>query len=143
MSIAELIKNAVPGGVGIIVVLSLIIQISPLKLNPWTWLGDQLNSNLSKRMDKIEHDVIEINGKLNAHIVESYRTSILDFADKVMRGEEFTLDKWRQMQKVCALYEHFIEDEGLINGDATEAIKFIETQFTILSKTGNFRGFPK
>ena len=139
--------------VAILVVITLLIQISPLKLDPWTWLGDQLNKNIKHdfdgRIDDVEQQIGEmnlritdLNGKLNAHMVESYRSEILHYADSVMSGKTYTIDKWRQMLKVCALYEEFIRDNGLINGDATEGIEYIRETYHSLCQTGSFVGFP-
>lgn len=144
MSIKAIMEVMTPGGfVSIIVILSLLIQITPLKLNPWTWLGDQLNVNLSKRIDKVEKDLTHLDDKLNSHVVESYRNAILEFADSVMHGKLFTHDKWRQMLKMCNAYETMIHEEGLINGDATEAIEFIRQKYQKCANTGEFSDFKK
>ena len=154
MSLAQIIENFTAGSVvSVLVILTLLIQISPLKLDPWTWIGDQLNKHIkedmNKRIDKVEKDITSLNdninvidGKLNAHIVESYRTTILDFADKVMGGQVFTKDKWSQMIKVCDLYEAYVRDNNLLNGDATEGIEYIREKYHELRQINGFAIFP-
>jgi len=145
MTIASILDNLTAGGiVSVLVILTLLIQIAPIKLDPWSWIGDQLNKHMSQRVDNIEKNMALIDGKLNAHIVESYRTNILDFADKIMTGQAFTFtkDKWSQMIKVCDLYEAYVRDNNLLNGDATEAIEYIRETYHQLRKTNSFLSFP-
>jgi len=143
MTLANIIENITAGGiVSVLVIVTLLIQIAPIKLDPWSWIGDQLNKHMSQRVDNIEKNMTIIDNKLNAHIVESYRTNILDFADKVMSGQVYTKDKWSQMIKVCDLYEKYVKDNNLLNGDATEAIEYIREKYHELRKNNAFVAFP-
>jgi len=143
MNIVDLLDKASVGGfVSILVLITLLIQIAPIKLDPWSWVGDQLNKHMSQRVTEIEKNMSLIDGKLNAHIVESYRTNILDFADKVMSGNVYTKDKWSQMIKVCDLYEAYVRDNNLLNGDATEGIEYIREKYHELRQNNAFLTFP-
>ena len=37
-----------------IVILMSLIEISPIKINPWTWLGNTLNRGLITKLEKVE-----------------------------------------------------------------------------------------
>ena len=54
--------------VKLIVILMTIIQIAPIKINPWDfllgWIGDRLNSHIIKKVDKLD-------AKLTEHVEES------------------------------------------------------------------------
>ena len=62
------LKTGVSVGAGILVILMTLIQIAPIKFNPWdkilTWIGNHMNADIVKRVDVIE-------AKLDEHIKES------------------------------------------------------------------------
>lgn len=69
----------------IILVMMSLVQIAPIKLNPWTailsWLGKQLNKDVSdkvdsveKRLDKVEQNIENMNDRMSK--VESHITNL-------------------------------------------------------------------
>lgn len=123
------IKDWVTFGGGFIVVLFTILQIAPIKLNPWDtilgWLGDRLNSNLLKRIASVEK-------KLDQHIEESKkkeladtRSDILKFANECMRGVKHTREQFDFIIARCDEYELHIEKNNIRNGVIASAIKEI------------------
>ena len=53
------------GGGGALLVLTTLIQISPLKIDPWgafaRWIGRALNGDVLKKLDTLEHSQQETN----------------------------------------------------------------------------------
>ena len=47
--------------------LSFIIQITPIKLNPWStllgWIGKLLNGDLNKKIDKLTNDMKDLSAQ--------------------------------------------------------------------------------
>ena len=37
-----------------------LIEICPIKINPWSWLGNAINKNVLEKIEKIEKDVTEV-----------------------------------------------------------------------------------
>ena len=78
MNLKEIISQLNAGYVaaGIAVLLSLI-QISPLKLNPWDailgWIGKKLNGGMEKRLKEVEKQIRDM-------WINTHRQSILTFA---------------------------------------------------------------
>ena len=60
----ETIKQTLLYGGGIIIVLTTIIQISPIKINPWSWIGRAIgrviNSEVLERVEKLSCSVKQI-----------------------------------------------------------------------------------
>ena len=52
------LQTGVSVGVGLLFILMTLVQIAPIKLNPWdkilTWLGNHMNADIVKRVDVIE-----------------------------------------------------------------------------------------
>lgn len=57
----------------LLVVIGTIIEVTPIKINPWgtllKWAGENFNSGMNKRMDKLEE-------QLNEHIEDTNRATI-------------------------------------------------------------------
>ena len=131
MNIIEIldIKTGVSVGAFLFAVLMTIIQIAPIKINPWdkilTWLGYHMNADIVKRVDVIE-------GKLDEHIKDSseerirkVRADILDFANACMNGRKHTKEEFEFVISECDAYEKHIEKMQIKNGVATAAIREI------------------
>ena len=128
MSIMDMIsiRTGVSAGICIIAVLMTLIQIAPIKLNPWdrilTWLGNHMNADIVKRVDVIE-------AKLDEHIKESsderirkVRADILDFGNACMNGRPHTKEEFEFVISECDQYEKHIEKTGSRNGVAAATI---------------------
>ena len=115
MSIIEIldIKTGVSIGAFLLFTLMTIIQIAPIKINPWdkilTWIGNHMNADIVKRVDVIE-------GKLDEHIRDSaeerirkVRADILDFANACMNGRKHTKEEFEFVISECDAYEKHIE----------------------------------
>ena len=123
------LKTGVSVGAGILVILMTLIQIAPIKLNPWdkilTWLGNHMNADIVKRVDVIE-------AKLDEHIKESsderirkVRADILSFGNSCMNGRKHTKEEFEFVISECDQYEKYIEKTKSKNGVATTAISEI------------------
>ena len=128
MNIIELldIKTGVSFGVFLILFLMTIIQIAPIKLNPWDKIlvgfGNHMNADIVKRVDVIEK-------KLDVHIKESseerirkVRADILDFGNACMNGRPHTKEEFEFVISECDQYEKYIDKTGTRNGVATATI---------------------
>lgn len=132
MSITDIINgiSAEGGPIAVIVILLLtVIQIVPIKLNPWSiilgWIGKQLNKDVIEKIDKVEE-------RLNTHIKDSEeaelkarRTSILDFSSSVIRGTNYHKEKFDFMINECDSYEKYCKDNNIKNGVAEASISEI------------------
>lgn len=123
------VKTGVSVGAAIVVILMTLIQIAPIKLNPWdkilTWLGNHMNADIVKRVDVIE-------AKLDEHIKESsderirkVRADILSFGNSCMNGRKHTKEEFEFVISECDQYEKYIEKTKSKNGVATTAISEI------------------
>jgi len=72
-------------GGGILFVLSIIIQIAPIKINPWSWLarciGRAINKDVIEKVDEIDKKVIGLEQKTDERNATLCRTHILRFGD--------------------------------------------------------------
>ena len=105
---------------GILIILSMIIQIAPIKLNPWTkilrGLGKLLNS--------------EVVYLINEREANSCRYRILRFDDEIRHKQKHTKEHFDQMLEDIDGYEKFCKDHPEYpNSKAVEAINNIRTTY--------------
>lgn len=145
MSITNLIslvdlKEGVSIGGLLLVILLTLIQITPVKWNPWdsilTWLGKKLNAGVKKEVDELKDSLKEVEKKLDNHITESKvkdlkdtRRDILDFCSSSMNGQRHTQEQYRFVIKKCDEYELYVETKKIKNGEITSAIKEIRRRY--------------
>lgn len=106
---------------GIVIILSLI-QISPLKVNPWDkilgWLGRKMNRATEDKLSGLDKRVTDI--WINGH-----RQSILTFARECRSGISHDSEEWAYILNVCEEYERFTEDHHVTNGVVRENTRYI------------------
>lgn len=92
----------------VIVVVSSLIEISPIKVNPWSWvvkkLGDVLNREVIKELQDVKKDVCELKVARNEAKREredskatAARRRILNFDDELRRGVQHSQEQFRQI----------------------------------------------
>lgn len=71
-------------------ILATIIQIAPIKIDPWTSLaraiGRAINGEVIEKVDKLEKDVGSINEKVDESGAKTARARILRFGDEIIHG---------------------------------------------------------
>ena len=132
MSLNEIMGklNAVCLTAGIVVLLSLI-QISPLKLNPWdkllAWLGKKINGATEKRLESVERQILDM-------WVNSHRQCILTFAREARAGIEHSSDEWTNVLNVAEEYEKHVAEKKITNGIVTQDTEYIRNLYQELSR---------
>lgn len=63
------INELLLGGGGILLLTLSIVQIAPIKINPWSWLasliGDAVNKNMIEKIDSVETKVSSMSSNIN------------------------------------------------------------------------------
>lgn len=137
----ETASNLTIGGwLSIVVILSLFIEITPIKLNPIAWLGKRLFGPVYKKMDKIEM-------KLDEHIAQSYRTKILTFQDLLLTPgldyTNFTKEQYDEVMDAITKYEKHCKDNDLDNDKCVMAESYIKRCYVKCLNDKSFAELPK
>lgn len=107
MSMAELLT----GGGGVILVAMTLIQISPVKVNPWSSLakaiGRAINGELIQKVDKLDRDLQTVRKEAAEQAAINYRARILRFGDEVIHGVHHTKDHFDQALHDITEYERY------------------------------------
>ena len=115
---------------GIVILLSLI-QISPLKLNPWDkllgWFGKKLNGATEKRLEAVEKQIRDM-------WINNHRQSILTFARECRADIEHSSDEWTNVLNLAEEYEKYVTENKITNGIITQDTVYLRKLYQELSR---------
>lgn len=107
----------------LIVLGSLFIQISPIKINPWSalfkWVAQMLTGDLKTKLDSICEEV-RTNEK------DRIRWEVLDFANSCRNGRRHTKDEFEHIIELNKKYNHLLTLTNDSNGVFEEEYKYIQ-----------------
>ena len=125
--------------------LPTILEISPIKINPWSWLwkgicwlwrafGRSLNAAVLDKLGTMEQEQKETRAKLEAHIslddereADKVRASILHFNNELLRDIPHTKEEFVEILSKIDWYNDFCKNhEEYRNCRAVHAIANIE-----------------
>lgn len=113
MTIMELLKTAVSDPYIVTIAICSLIEIAPIKVNPWSklfkWIGNALNHDLDKKLSDLKKDFED--KKAN-----DMRWDILSFANSCRRGNQHSKDEWWHAMSQLAEYEQYTEAKHIVNG---------------------------
>ena len=118
MKVSEIVQQAgagdIIGGAGIILIILLtLIQIAPIKINPWSWLarsiGRAFNRETLDRLDTLEKDVKDIKVKNEEREATECRSAILRFGDEIRHGTRHSKEHFDQILLDISYYEHYCD----------------------------------
>lgn len=129
-------------GVWILFGSGVVFEISPLKFSPistfLSWLGNKLNRDVKKDIELVKTDIKTVKVELQDHKVESQRRNILNFADKIMRGENKSREDYDCIIKIHDEYEKYITTNNLENGQINLAFEYITSNYQDCRKNNSF-----
>ncbi|MEG2177072.1 MAG: hypothetical protein RRY97_09385 [Oscillibacter sp.] len=107
MTTAELLT----GGGGALLVAMTLIQISPLKINPWSALakavGRAINGEVISKVDKLGQDLQTVRHEAVEQAAINYRARILRFGDEIMHDVRHSKDHFDQTLHDITEYERY------------------------------------
>ncbi len=123
MSILELLGC----GAGGLLTLTALIQIAPIKVNPWTAIakavGRAINADVLNELDTVKKDLadhIRMDGERNA---DEHRARILRFNNELLRDIPHTKEEFIDVLADIDFYERYCEDhKDYKNNRAVHAI---------------------
>lgn len=119
------------GGGGLLAVLLTLVQIAPIKVNPWSAIakaiGRAVNADVLRELDTVTQKLdthIRVDDERNA---DSYRTRILQFNNELLREIMHTREDFIEILAVIDDYESYCRShKEYKNNRATCAIENIK-----------------
>ena len=125
-------------GVCVIIIMSLL-EVSKIKINPWSFIGNLLNKGVISKIEKIENDVAEVKKEIGENTATSSRYRILRFDDEILHNTKHTKEHFDQILIDIDVYEKFCDNHpDFKNNLAVMAIKHIKQVYQKCSSENSF-----
>lgn len=99
---------------GAAALLLTLIQVAPVKLDPWSAilraLGKALNADVVERVERIDRDVQSLRYKIDERQALDCRVRIVRFADEIHYGTLHSRDHFNAILYDISVYEAFCHD---------------------------------
>lgn len=127
-----------------------LIQIAPIKINPWSWMlrkiGQVANEDLIDKIDKLDKKVDEIDERVKAHESQreekeniERRRRILRFADECRKNEKHSLEHFNEILDDVSKYKTYCEEHPKFKNDKCAiSIEFVEKAYRHCVETNDF-----
>ena len=113
---------------------SFLIQIAPIKINPWSVIGQGIKrillEDITARMDDADHEnektrfaVMRLLSVVAHQQVQSWRNSILDFANSCKNGRRHSQEEFANFFRIHDDYANYMHSNHLENGQVDTSYK--------------------
>lgn len=99
-----------------------LIEVAPLKIHPWKWLGNLVFGDIRKEITELRQELTETK-------VQNWRWNVLDFANSCKNNRRHSLDEWKHTISQLAEYEDYIERNGIANGVFEEDARYLREEY--------------
>lgn len=130
-------------GSGGLVILLTLLQITPFKINPWSWIskkvGNALNHDIIDTLDTQGKKLTTLIDICDEREANDCRYRILRFDDEIRHKKKHTKEHFDQILGDITTYEQYCEEHPRYkNNVAVFAIKLIKETYETCIEEGNF-----
>ena len=126
----------------ILLVLSVFIQIAPIKINPWTslikWIGRSLTSNINDKLIKMENDLKSLSLDIDENEKDRIRWEVLDFANSCREGRRHSKDQFQHIITLNDKYKKLLKKTEDKNGVFDAQYDFIQRIYKEVQRKNDF-----
>ena len=150
--IVHALNHSALGWGAIVIFILSIVQIAPIKINPWSWIaknigkainGDMCNQ-MGQRIDKIDESIINVESKMqnlemkldnmddkeDEYKAVRARDKILDFNDELLNDVKHSKESFDRMLEKADLYERYCrQNPDFQNNKSVMAIENLKQKY--------------
>lgn len=128
---------------GILILLLTLVQIAPIKINPWSWLGRAIgrviNGEVLEKVETLTNDVAKNKADDDEQWASLSRTHILRFGDEIRHGVVHSKEHFDQVLLDISKYERYCDShKDYLNDVAHATIKLIKNTYQKCLEENNF-----
>lgn len=146
LTIGEIIGDSV----AIVLIFTSIVEVTPIKWNPLTsilsWLGNRINTNLTKEVEGLSTSVKEqakkvdaLDEKIDMNEIDHIRWEILNFANSCRHDQQHTKDEFEHIINLHQKYGEILDSRHLKNGLISLEYEYIEDIYKRRLEKNDFR----
>jgi hypothetical protein len=142
MTLESLKEIGLYGG-GLILILMTLVEITPIKLNPWKWLGRligrAINGEVLEKVEALSQDVKHNKEDDDEQWASLSRTHILSFGDELLHGQPHSKERFDQVLRDIKKYEEYCDSHPKYSNEvACATIKLIRKTHQQCLEDNNF-----
>lgn len=136
MTVMEFWNKLTVGGLAgwavmLLFILMSLIQIAPVKLNPWdkifAWFGRKMNGETQKQLQALQKQVSDL-------WINSHRQSILTFARECRADIDHDAEEWNHILSIADEYEVYCQKNVVSNGVVKADTEYVRGLYQQLSR---------
>ena len=118
-AIIQLIKSSPTIQAALFVLLLSLVEISPIKINPWSFIGGIIGKliGIKALLDKVD----AIDKKVDENHATEIRCRILNFENELQEGRKKSKDSWDQVMDDIRRYEIYTKEHPEFKNNITVA----------------------
>ena len=137
------IKELLTSGGGALLILLTLIQIAPVKINPWSWLakniGKAINGEVVEKVDNLSTDIRNLRDECEEREATACRTRILRFGDEILHDVRHSKEHFDQILIDITAYENYCASHPAFrNSVAVATIRRINQVYAQCIRNNNF-----
>ena len=135
---------------GLIFIILTLVEVTPIKINPWSWIASKIGSafngeimkeitHLKQEMKDVKKDVSDIRDEAKEREATSRRARILEFGDEILHGVAYSKEHYDTILLDITAYENYCrEHKYYINHVAKATIEHIKERYQEHLKDDSF-----
>lgn len=113
---------------GIVALMSLI-QISPIKINPWTaigrWIGRAINGELIEKVNNLERQLEIVKAMHDESEAKAARVRILHFGDELYQGKKHSKEHFDNILDDITEYDTYCREHPDFKNERTKVTESV------------------
>lgn len=126
----------------IVLLLSIFIQITPIKINPWSslfnWIGKLITADTRKDIDDLKKMVYSQREIMNENEMDRIRWEVLDFANSCRNNRRHTKDEFQHIIALNNKYKKLLQKTGEKNGVFELEYEYIQRLYKKCQEDNDF-----
>lgn len=126
-----------------------LIEVAPIKLNPWSnlikWISKKLNADmhtelqeLKKEHGEMRQELKELKRDFEDTKAKNMRWNILDFANSCRNGRRHDKEEWGHVMDQLIEYENYTREKNITNGVIEEDTKYLRALYQEILRDNDF-----
>ena len=136
MQILLAIKDYASDILAVLAMFSIVIEVAPIKINPWSFLANKLGrafnkevlneiSTLKSRVDTLDERVQQSEALQSERDAKTARTNILRFGDEIRIGTRHSKESFDEILSDITEYESYCETHQDFKNNRTKSTEKI------------------
>lgn len=153
LDVLNMVKSRITEYGGVVCVLIVfmftMIQITPLKLNPWSAIGVAISKLISKlgqllfstfinKLDALETKVDMLSDVIDENEIDRIRWEILNFSNSCQRNINHTQNDFQHIFKINKKYHDILDRIGETNGEIDREMEYIDELYQQKKRDNSF-----